>query len=409
VDSALVTQTGAASGAHQTQEVKLLGETTVYGPFAKRGLECLSVMLLGLSFLTTPVQGQSPSGVPAPQPDARVEVAFWESILHTANPEEFRIYLERWPDGIFADLARLRLAALENAVSQPLAVPALTSPQADVSFYENPRFGTRVRFPAGQFSAQLPSGNDDAGRFLTSDGMAGFLVFGQHDLFHQSPEQALGAALRDGGYDQIRSERVVPGGYEFIARQGNRLVHRRLLTDHAQGLIHVFEGFFPVAQEPAFAAVMAQIAFSLEGGAATSTTLTRQAVLPPLPPDHPSAYQTPARDTALRRALLDAARVPVQAELGRPFLFLVSTLRTAGDWAFVMGSPLETDGQRFDWMQTPFARDWQADMMSDLVMVLVAHQNGQWRALEHVIGPTDVYWIDWMQSYGLPEALFFGP
>lgn len=361
------------------------------------------IMLIGVASTGVPAKGQTATGSAAVEPAAPVELVFWQSIMQSTNPEEFRAYLERWPDGIFADLARLRLAALGSAA--PVTVP----PQAEWSLYENSRFGTRVRFPDAMFVAQPPPENADGRRFLTPDGAAGFLVFGKHDIFGETPDAALDAALRDGGYDQVRLQRVLPGAYEFTAVQGSRLLYRRVLFDGAQGLIHVFEGFYPLAREQEFAALMERIALSLEAGTAPTLAPPPQTVLPPAPPQQTSAYQTPARDTALRRDLMDAARVPVQADLGRPLLFMVNTLRTAGDWAFLMGTPLEADGRRFDWMRTPFARDWQADMMSDLVMVLLVRQNGQWRALEHVIGPTDVYWIDWVQNYGLPEALFYGP
>lgn len=46
-------------------------------------------------------------------PDA--ETAFWNSIRDSGNPREFELYLKRYPDGEFADLAGERLAALEAA------------------------------------------------------------------------------------------------------------------------------------------------------------------------------------------------------------------------------------------------------------------------------------------------------
>ena len=46
-------------------------------------------------------------------PDA--ETAFWNSIRDSGNPREFELYLKRYPDGEFADLAGERLATLEAA------------------------------------------------------------------------------------------------------------------------------------------------------------------------------------------------------------------------------------------------------------------------------------------------------
>lgn len=43
-----------------------------------------------------------------------LDLAFWESIKDSRNAGEFRAYLEEFPDGRFAALARMRLAALES-------------------------------------------------------------------------------------------------------------------------------------------------------------------------------------------------------------------------------------------------------------------------------------------------------
>lgn len=53
--------------------------------------------------------------------------AFWESVKDSKNPEEFKAYLEQFPDGMFASLARARLKSLEAA--QAPVVPAQTPVQ----------------------------------------------------------------------------------------------------------------------------------------------------------------------------------------------------------------------------------------------------------------------------------------
>ena len=40
------------------------------------------------------------------------ETVFWQSVADSTNPADFEAYLARWPEGIFAPLARTRLAAL---------------------------------------------------------------------------------------------------------------------------------------------------------------------------------------------------------------------------------------------------------------------------------------------------------
>ena len=126
----------------------------------------------------------------------------------------------------------------------------------------------------------------------------------------------------------------------------------------------------------------------------------------PAPSTAPSAYHAPARGTAERAALMDAARVPVQRALGLPVIFMVSTLRSDDNWAYLAATPLQPDGQALDWSRTPMARDWAADMMSDLVLVVMRRGDDGWQAVEHIIGPTDVAWLNWVDQHGWPRALF---
>ena len=65
---------------------------------------------------------------PQPSLDAtRIEVAFWNSIKDEKNPHLFEAYLKRYPDGAFADIARITLEELKAAARTPPA------PQADDS------------------------------------------------------------------------------------------------------------------------------------------------------------------------------------------------------------------------------------------------------------------------------------
>lgn len=58
---------------------------------------------------------------------AAIDLAFWDSIKNSKNPSDFQAYLQKFPNGSFADLARIRLTALGEAVPvrlTPLALPA---------------------------------------------------------------------------------------------------------------------------------------------------------------------------------------------------------------------------------------------------------------------------------------------
>lgn len=120
----------------------------------------------------------------------------------------------------------------------------------------------------------------------------------------------------------------------------------------------------------------------------------------------PGDYSTPARGSKERAAMMDAARGPISAGIGQTVIFVISTLRTDGEWAYLQATPKNPDGSDLDWSKTLLAEDWEADAMSDVVMVLLRKKNGQWVAVDHVIGPTDVHWYNWVEGYGLPELLF---
>ncbi len=75
-----------------------------------------------------PVSGRSNTGVD--------ELAFWETIKNSTDPEDFKAYLEQYPKGKFATLAKNRLKNLENkngstdsSSSNPnSATPSTTNP-----------------------------------------------------------------------------------------------------------------------------------------------------------------------------------------------------------------------------------------------------------------------------------------
>lgn len=56
---------------------------------------------------------------------SQAEIAYWESVRNSSDPADFRAYLEQYPQGTFAALARNRLAALGQ---KPAGAPEATPP-----------------------------------------------------------------------------------------------------------------------------------------------------------------------------------------------------------------------------------------------------------------------------------------
>jgi hypothetical protein len=61
--------------------------------------------------------------------ELRAEMVFWESVRSSSDPADFRAYLEQYPKGKFAALARNRLSALnpQPAIPAPAASPAASA------------------------------------------------------------------------------------------------------------------------------------------------------------------------------------------------------------------------------------------------------------------------------------------
>ena len=93
---------------------------------------------------------------PAPGSDtSQMELTFWQSIMHSDDPVQYRAYLDLWPEGTFAPIARARIAEAEAADPAPTApvpmAPESTEPAADcarlassenVSLHEMAQAGT---------------------------------------------------------------------------------------------------------------------------------------------------------------------------------------------------------------------------------------------------------------------------
>lgn len=68
---------------------------------------------------------------PAPSPSASLEGLFWQSIANSTNRADFEAYLQQFPQGVFAPLARNRLAALTTPTAPPPPA-AFGDPAADM-------------------------------------------------------------------------------------------------------------------------------------------------------------------------------------------------------------------------------------------------------------------------------------
>ncbi|QFS99426.1 Caspase domain protein [Labrenzia sp. THAF191b] len=69
------------------------------------------------------------------KPDTSAEIAFWQSIQNATRPEMYETYLEQYPDGIYAKLARLNISSLQQQAeaAATAAAAAQAAKAADAS------------------------------------------------------------------------------------------------------------------------------------------------------------------------------------------------------------------------------------------------------------------------------------
>jgi hypothetical protein len=109
------------------------------------------------------------------------------------------------------------------------------------------------------------------------------------------------------------------------------------------------------------------------------------------------AWESPARGTATRTALMDALRPHVEWSLGAPVEFVVWDLRRHGDIAFFSGVAQRPGGGEIDIARTPAAQRGELDPeVGDGATVQALYKlSGQtWVVVHFAISASDV-WYAW--------------
>jgi hypothetical protein len=106
-----------------------------------------------------------PSGIPTDSSAAdstALDLAMWETVSDSGDVEGFLHYLQRFPEGEFAEIARDRITALSEALSQTpqVVAPAVDADTAvELSFWESVRVSDNPdmyeayleKYPNGEF------------------------------------------------------------------------------------------------------------------------------------------------------------------------------------------------------------------------------------------------------------------
>ncbi|MDX2309272.1 MAG: hypothetical protein NW216_13610 [Hyphomicrobium sp.] len=119
-----------------------------------------------------------------------------------------------------------------------------------------------------------------------------------------------------------------------------------------------------------------------------------------------NAVWTPKQGSDERKIVLNAARVPIEKDLGQPIVFEIKSLRVSDEWAFVYGKPKRESGGEVDWRKSIYADDVKDDSFSRLAAVLLARDGQGWRVITYSVGFSDVVWQSWDEEFGAPAWLW---
>ena len=115
---------------------------------------------------------------------------------------------------------------------------------------------------------------------------------------------------------------------------------------------------------------------------------------------------TPRHGSSERKQIANALRSVVEKELKRAVIFKIDSLNVQDNWAFLNGIPLEKNGTRIDYHNTPYQELIDAGMFDDSISALLHKENDHWKVIIHSIGATDMPFYDWAEKYNAPKGIF---
>ena len=107
-----------------------------------------------------------------------------------------------------------------------------------------------------------------------------------------------------------------------------------------------------------------------------------------------------------RAAVEGVARDAATEALGKPVRLRVRQMAVQGRWAFVFAGLEEPNGGPVDYAGTPKADAAAHGMASQDFAALLSKSDQGWSLVAEAVGPTDMAWETWPQTYGAPPALF---
>ena len=119
-----------------------------------------------------------------------------------------------------------------------------------------------------------------------------------------------------------------------------------------------------------------------------------------------AVQKLPKPGSSERKQITDALRSVVEKELKKPVVFRIDALKVQDGWAFLRGVPLKKSGAPMDYRGTRYQKLIDAGTFDDWICALLQKEGGRWLVVTHVIGATDVPFVDWAERYHAPAGIF---
>lgn len=149
--------------------------------------------------MTTAQQLGSPGLPAANRPDAPFDLAFWKAVAESDDPTAFEAYIRTFPDGIFIELARMKIASLEFQAQQRNQI---YRPPTERQSYTNSIFDGHWYSPEWNYSYRLQDGVGTATSSNSPNFNPGDTIIG---IQAEGPASFSGAQVyRDGKWYSIR-------------------------------------------------------------------------------------------------------------------------------------------------------------------------------------------------------------
>ena len=117
-----------------------------------------------------------------------------------------------------------------------------------------------------------------------------------------------------------------------------------------------------------------------------------------------SRAYTPKPGSNERKAILDAARDPIEDVLRKEVIFRVEHLKVKDGWAFLKGQ-LRTKGDKpFDYRGTRYEAD--SKVADECLVVIFRHKRDRWYVVDRSLFSTDVWWHGAHERLGAPLDIF---